>query len=212
MTARPSSPHVRHAVLICLVVVTLAACTNGDGGPGRDADRDGGGTATGSTSPTVTADGATFSGNGVTFTYPQDWHESTVTDASVSAGQELWAETVGIDDVNFAWIAGYRIDVPVTAEGIEQQARAIGADFGSLFAQAGGELTDGPEVVTLAGLPAVRLVGTAVTPAGATIESRVVLAFDGRTEYFVNCQYNEDGEAEIVEGCELIVSTFDVSG
>lgn len=212
VSAAPSvlRSNARRLAIASLAAAVLVSCTGaggGDGGGGGDREpaRDDTG------SPPVEVDGSTFSGNGVTFVYPKGWHEATVTDASVSAGRELWAETVGVDDVNFVWVAGYQIDQAITGDNIEQQARPVARDFGSLFAQAGGELTEGPDIISLGGLPAMRMVGTALTPAGVTIESRVVLGFDGTNEYFVNCQYDEAGAIEMSEGCDTILSTFDVS-
>jgi hypothetical protein len=154
----------------------------------------------------------TFTGNGVSFRYPEEWREFSVTDTSASAGDELWNETVGLDDVNFVSVAGYEINVEITHDTIEGQAGPIGDQIGALFAQAGGELLSGPDTTTLAGLPALRSTGTAINPSGAEVTSTLVLAFDGTTEYFVNCQYDEDGRSDILAGCDVILATFDVAG
>jgi hypothetical protein len=147
----------------------------------------------------------------VSFAFPEDWDEFTVSETSASAGNELWSEAIGIDDVNFVSIAGYEINIDITSTNIDEQAEHVGEQMGALFAQAGGDLVSGPDITELDGLPALAFVGTAVNPSGTTVESRLVLAFDGMTEYFVNCQYDDRGESEIVAGCNLILSTFDIS-
>jgi hypothetical protein len=36
--------------------------------------------------------------------------------------------------------------------------------------------------------------------------------FNGTSEYLLNCQYTADTKAEILTGCDQIVSTFQVTG
>lgn len=201
-------------VLGPLLALAPVGCNGaGDGGPQTDgSENEVTTTPTQTASGTAAVEGQTFSGNGVTFTYPEDWEEFTVTETSASAGNELWNQTVGVDDVNFVSVAGYRIDVAISPDNIEERADPVGEQIGSLFAQAGGDLVSGPEITELDGLPALTFVGTAVNPSGATVESRLVLAFDGSTEYFVNCQHDGTEESDIVAGCDQILSTFDVSG
>lgn len=198
------------AALGLLLAIGLVACDGDEGMPVASGSPDERASATG-TPGTTGPEGETFSGNGVSFAYPEGWDEFTVSETSASAGNELWNEAIGIDDVNFVSIAGYEINIDITSDNIEEQAEPVGEQIGALFAQAGGDLVSGPDITELDGLPALAFVGTAVNPSGATVESRLVLAFDGMTEYFVNCQYDDQGEREIVAGCDLILSTFDAS-
>lgn len=198
------------SVLAILLVLVLAGCTGeGDRAPGSPS----GGRVI--PTPTVSAtapQGRAFSGNGVSFVYPGRWEELEMTETSASAGRQLWDEAVGIDDVNFVWVAGYERDGAITSDNVQEHADRIGREIGAPFAQAGGDLVSGPEIADLAGLPALSFVGSAVNPSGATVVNRLVVAFDGTTEYFVNCQYDDTGERAIVRGCERILSTFDVPG
>lgn len=198
------------AALGLLLAIGLVACDGDEGGPVTTGSPDERASATG-TPGTTGPEGETFSGNGVSFAFPEDWDEFTVSETSASAGNELWSEAIGIDDVNFVSIAGYEINIDITSTNIDEQAEHVGEQMGALFAQAGGDLVSGPDITEIDGLPALAFVGTAVNPSGTTVESRLVLAFDGMTEYFVNCQYDDRGESEIVAGCNLILSTFDIS-
>ncbi len=191
------------------LAATLVDC-EGDGaadvGRARDAV-----TPRETASATETPPGQTYRDNGVRFTYPKRWDEFTVTETSASSGNELWNQTIGIDDVNFVSVSGYEIELDVTQDNIDEQADPVGRQMGSVFAQAGGELVSGPDITTVAGLPALTFVGTAVNPSGEDVGSRLVLAFDGTIEYFVNCQYDDAGERQITDGCDLILSTFEIA-
>lgn len=191
---------------VLALVLLLPACTGdgtrSDGSPPPAA-------TTASPSPTAGGPGRTFEGEGVSFTYPKDWAELELVGTTASAGNALWGVTVGIDKVNFVSVSAYGINVPVTAETMDEQAGRIARQIEALFQQAGGELLAGPTVATMAGLPALGFTGTARNPNGDLVTSRLVLAFDAATEYFVNCQHDDAGAAEVLAGCDRIVASFE---
>lgn len=67
-----------------------------------------------------------------------------------------------------------------------------------------------PHLPTVAGLPAIRLEATAINLDGVETKSHVVLVYDRKTEYFLNCQYTPDGAAEMTAGCDHVVASFQV--
>lgn len=107
-------------------------------------------------------------------------------------------------------MAGYKLSKEITPDNIADQKDGLAKGIQGLFTQAGGSMTGGPTDETMAGLPALGFTGTAKNPGGATVNSRLVLAFDGTTEYFVNCQFDDTGKTAILAGCDQIVSTFAV--
>ncbi len=166
--------------------------------------------ATPSASSSTSASGTTFTGNGVSFDYPSGWQKFTLTGTTAQSGSSLWTETVGTDPINFVSVAGYTINIPITADNIAAQKDALSQQIKGLFQQAGGAMTGGPTDETMGGFPALGFTGTAKNPNGATVNSRLVLAFDGTTEYFVNCQFDDTAQAATLAGCDQIVSTFAV--
>jgi len=200
----PDRP-LRTTILVLAAVASLAAaCTGSSDGTVL------GGSGTPATS--ASAAGATFSGNGVSFSYPRDWKAFGRTDTSASTGSQVWSHTVGVDGRNLVNVSAYSLSVPITSENIEARADGIRSQLDSLFAQAGGTLGSGPTRLEMGGLPALAFTGSARDPNGAPVEDRLVLAFDGTTEYFVNCQYDRRSKAEIGDGCDQVVSTFEVTG
>jgi len=206
------SSHARRLVTTLAVssLLVLTACSgNGGGGSSPSATTSGG--ASGSGSPTSSMSTVkTYSGHGISFRYPKAWKELTMSGTTASSGKQLWNETVGMDGINFVTVSGYTINIPITAGNIDEQKDIIGQQIATLFERAGGGLERGPTDETLAGLPALGFTGTALNPSGEEVSSRLVLAFDRLTEYFVNCQYDSSGEDEILEGCDQIVSTFSI--
>ncbi len=203
------SRRIVRASFATLVGLTLAvtACSKGSddttpsptGAPSTSS-------VSGSASPSA---GGTFIGNGVSFDYPKDWQEFTLSGTTAQSGTSLWNETVGLDPVNFASVAGYTINISITKDNISRQEDGLTQQMQRLFQQAGGTLSSvNPTEETMGGFPALGFAGTARNPSGATVSSRLVLAFNGTTEYFVNCQYDDTGKAAILAGCDQIVSTF----
>jgi hypothetical protein len=189
-------------------LLVLSACSgNGDGGSSPSATTSAGGS--GSPTPSMSS-AKIYDGNGITFRYPKAWKELTLTDTTASSGRQLWNETVGIDGTNFVAVSGYTINIPITAGNIDEQKDIIGGQIATLFERAGGSLEDGPTDETLGGLPAIGFTGTALNPSGESVTSRLVLAFDHLTEYFVNCQYDSSTETALLAGCDQILSTFSI--
>ncbi len=105
-------------------------------------------------------------------------------------------------------MAEYTLQTPVTADTIDSQTEALTASLEPLFTQAGGQLDSGPESTTMGGLPALEYTATVQAPGGETVKSRLVLAFDGSIEYFVNCQATDAYMADVLTGCDVVVSSF----
>ncbi len=201
MLTRP----LRVTILAMTAIALLApACTSGDGGPPS-------GTIVSASSDASSTPGPTYRGNGVTFSYPSGWKILDDVSTSASTGDQVWSTAVGLDGRNLVSVARYRLSIPIDDENIATRTEAIRAQLENLFAQAGGSLTSGPARLRMADLPALAFVGRAHDPSGRQVEERLVLAFDGTTEYFVNCQYDDGTRAEVLAACDLVVSSFRVT-
>lgn len=67
----------------------------------------------------------------------------------------------------------------------------------------------GPEKITMAGMPAVRF-RAAGTENGSRIRATLVFAFDGTSEYFVDCEHTSANTAEVERACSQVVGSFQV--
>jgi hypothetical protein len=193
-----------------LIAVLASACTSSSGATGTQPEP----TAPKATAVT-TATGksvgeATSTGNGVAFSYPDSWRSLRLSDSSASTGDQVWSRAFGIDGRNIVSVSAYDLGTSITDANIGARSESIREQLDSLFAQAGGALQTGPATEELDGLPALSFTGTAKNPTGRTVHSRLVLAFDGTTEYFVNCQYDDDAREEMLSGCRRVLATFSV--
>ena len=125
-----------------------------------------------------------------------------------SQGTQVWSESFGIDEANFVTVSQYTVNVPITESNIEQHATELTTQIQQLFTQAGGSMQAGPTKLTMGGFPALGYTGTAVNPSAVSVKTRLTLAFNGTTEYFVNCQSSGDNSSALDTGCDQIVSTF----
>ena len=83
--------------------------------------------------------------------------------------------------------------------------------FSSTVAQANGELTDPLASTTVNGLRAYQVSFSAELD-GGTLNTDLVLVFDGTQQWNLQCQYTPRDQDQILPGCEQIWETFTVSG
>jgi hypothetical protein len=190
-----------------IVLAALSACTNSSAG--TDGVRS---PAQPETSASPVSRGETFTRDDVSFSYPSRWKAFTVSDSSASTGSQVWSRAFGIDGRNLVGVSAFELGVSITEANLQARSESIRSQLDNLFAQAGGSLDGGPTPQEMGGLPGLSFTGTAKNPNGRTVHSRLILAFEGKTEFFVNCQYDEQGRKRILSGCDRIVSTFTVGG
>jgi hypothetical protein len=152
-----------------------------------------------------------FEGHGISFDYPSDWNEAEETSTAVSSGNQRWSESFGIDGNNFVTLTQYEVNVEVGDENMSELEPEIGQTIEDLTEQAGGNVDEGPSEVTMGGLPGFRFELSGVEAEGGTVDSSIVLVFDGTTEYFLNCQFTDEHSDEIDEGCTQIIDSFEVT-
>ena len=154
----------------------------------------------------------TYRAHGVSFHYPVDWDEISI-ETVAGAADELWETAVspvaGPNVIDLVSVKAYQVDRPVTAQSLDADLPEHVAAVQQHAEQLGGAVQGGPEQLTMAGLPGLRFQITA-TVAGTAIQSTLSFAFDGTTEYFVNCQYTPARAEEIRRGCDQIIRTFSV--
>ena len=163
--------------------------------------------------------GLTYRAYGVLFHYPLGWarwagsvDEGTSEVLEWAVADALWSALFGPDsgpDVGgFVSVSAYRLDTSVTAQSMDADLPKLVSSVQQNAEQAGFVVQGSPEQLTMAGLPAVRFRVTG-TVEGTPFQSTNVFAFDGTTEYVVNCVQTAEAK-EIQRGCDQIVRTFSV--
>lgn len=178
----------------------------------------------------------TFSGHGITFSYPGSWIEIPAT-FEVQVGTPLWTESVGpVPQVptpappqptptptptptppppaaahpDLVTVAAYHVSVALTKKNIGRYKPYIAAAVTQLVAQAHGQVLSGPMRVNVARLPGYSFQVTIQMSDGTMIASRIVFIFRKKTEYFLNCEYpqNDPLGPEIDAGCTQVMQSF----
>jgi hypothetical protein len=163
-------------VTIALLVV-LSLSLSACGGGGGDGDQ-------------------TFAGDGYSFTYPAEWEELDAGEASPDATLlTAFGPGEGLDALLFE----------VYEDGSVVDETNIGA-FQEDLAAAVRETTEGPTRLTVAGLPALRILAHPQPDR----RRRVTTVFDGTTMYIFDCGYATDRAAEMLEGCDLIEESLEI--
>jgi hypothetical protein len=162
-----------------------------------------------------------FAGHGVKFTYPSSWSHIPASFVT-QIGSALWTESfapVQAPDSSqpsqpkakdLVVVASYHTNVSITKKTLPRYRRLIQAAVTQLAAQAGGTVVGGSQRSAIGKFAGYRFVVTATLPDGTLVQSRLMFAFNKRTEYFLNCQHVQNGTlgAEIEAGCDQVARSF----
>ncbi len=171
-----------------------------------------------------------YSGHGISFSYPSDWLNLPAT-IEVQQGTPLWTESFAPIpqapapapgsptppatqpsapmSTDLVIIAAYHLPFSITKKNIARYRNLVRVSTQVLLAQAGGQLVSGPTRISMGKLPGYRVDATA-TFANTAVDNRLVFGFRGHSEYFLNCENTHGGPltAEIQSGCDQIMHTF----
>ena len=143
-------------------------------------------------------------GFAITFEYPAGFEETDdVTLSEQRGSQAQKSRALGLDEDNGIIVQRYRLQRSIDSESLDLAK----AEFDRLVSGLASEAPEG-EKTEVGGLPALRYSGVPVSsPADA--ESRLIVLFDGRTEYLINCQSTPEKRQEIEEACDLAADTLE---
>ena len=169
------------ALVLVLATAALALGACGGGGDGRfEAD-----------------------GFAITFEYPKDFEESedvTISEQRGSKAQD--SRAVGLDEDNGIIVQRYGLKRSINGNNLHLAK----AEFDGLVRALSPDAAKG-QTAEIAGLPALRYRNVPVR----SVEdgrSRLIVLFDGRTEYLINCQSTPDKRDEVDEACDKAVDTL----
>jgi hypothetical protein len=152
----------------------------------------------------------TYEANGVTFDYPSEWRElKAQSGAQTSGSSQLWTATVGPEQSDLVNLSAYQLSLEVNEGNIDDVQTEVDQVIQGLVAQANGTIESGPEQTTIAGFPAYKYEWSGVEVNDEEKSSEVYLVFNGKTEYFFNCQYSASKEQDVLAGCHTILDSFD---
>jgi hypothetical protein len=156
---------------------------------------------------------ATYRGHGVSFRYPSSWYLTHRVGATAETGTALWSQWLGPTQslsVDLVIVAAYHTSVAITPATVQRYRAAVAGSVRQLAASSRGRVVSGPAIIRMGGLPGYRFRMAAIAPDGSPVSSRLVLAWKGHTEYFLNCQHSVLGarRASVEGACDRIVASF----
>ncbi len=160
-----------------------------------------------------------YEGHGISFNYPQGWAPAESKGVNVKTSSGLWTEMFSpaaaskdptVTTADIIILSEFATDVAVTKKSLAASVDNITASVAQVAKKAGGKLLDGPAEVTMGGLPGYEYRISAETVKRRSSESRLVIVWNGRTEYSLNCQHLVNGTLadEIERGCKMVVESF----
>jgi hypothetical protein len=175
------------AAVACVVAIAMSAC----GGGAR-----------------------AFNAHGVTFAYPGGWEPIAALSVAPSpAGSPAASsrDAVGLDPTNAVILVITHVKVPVTEANLGQVQGTIVSAIAQGAQRSGGTVAQGPDPAHMGGLPGFDVRIQAVQVGGRAVSSRLIVAFDGATEYLLNCQAAADHASEMDRGCQQVIDSFSVA-
>jgi hypothetical protein len=144
-------------------------------------------------------------GFGITFEYPEGFEESDdVSIAQQRGSQADDSRAVGLDEDNGIIVQRYSLQQSINEDNLELAK----AEFDALVAGLSPDAAKGV-ATEVAGLPALRYNRVPVDSVERG-ESRLIVVFDGATEYLINCQSTPDKRGEINAACDQAVDTLEL--
>jgi hypothetical protein len=175
---------LRRAMPVALAISALAAasgCGGGDDGAARFAE----------------------DGFSISFEHPSSFDEIEDVSIASTAGAASERTTArGLDEQNLILVSRYDLDTAVSSANVAR----IKPEVDAVVSQAVGRTLSGAEL-EIGPLPGYEYrFGLDSQP---PVRSRLIVLFDGETEYTLNCQSTQDLRDEIDAACERAVATLE---
>lgn len=157
-----------------------------------------------------------FDKNGVSFHYPKDWEQAKFTGQSAQNAKGVWTEAFkpssSSSKADIIFLTEYRTPVAITMKNRAVYVDEITSSVEAVTKRAGGALLAGPTMVTMGGMPGFSYRISATTVDGLNSESLILLVWNGKTEYYLNCQHDTNGTraAEIERACKQVIDSFEL--
>ena len=157
-------------------------------------------------------DGQRFSGHGVSFDYPTEWHDLGPASFEVNSGDVQWSESFGAQaGSSGAIVTEYALKKDVSSVSDAALQAELDRLFTSTVDQAGGDLTQPISPTTVNGIPGYQVSFTSTT-GGTDLITDMVLVFRGTQQWNIQCQYTTGDQQDVLPGCRQIWDTFAIEG
>jgi len=150
-----------------------------------------------------------FRGDSVTFRYPRNW--KPVTDPGWnSVGHPTGLAIIGLDPGSEVAVETFRLDRVVNPADVGSASRDLEEQIARAVQRNGGQVEAGPTPTTLGGSQAFEVRFIAVSLIHGQVRERMIVTFQGSTEYMVACVSPQENASRIERGCDQILDTFSI--
>lgn len=156
----------------------------------------------------------TYEGDGYSFSYPGDWGEGTARQEGAASGPSH----AGVSPPGSGWsfvstaVVHDALPRPITQANFDDEfpLDVMRSELSKMMEPVGNVLEGDPVRVSHAGLLGLEL-RASTTGRDPEIHYREIWLFDGRTQYFISCQFTDTSAEEVGQACDLVLSSFQLS-
>jgi hypothetical protein len=139
----------------------------------------------------------------IRFRYPQSFNQVQVRIGSSAGARPAAQRAIGLKGDNVIILTRYNLQRRVTGDNLDE----VKPEADKLFSRLAGKDLKG-KVTSVGGLPALEYQPFDLRrPAQA--QSRLLVLFDGVTEYLINCQSLPDQRKQVTSACDLVRSSME---
>lgn len=146
--------------------------------------------------------------DGVSFGYPPGLHLVSLRARALGSSVPLCRTALFIGTSDGIIVEAYALPRAVNAGNFATITSLLRRQVPGIFRQVGGAAQTEPRRITVGGLLALKVRGSGRSADGVRTDSTLVFAYDGRTEYFINCQHTQQHAAQVKRACDQVLSTF----
>jgi hypothetical protein len=158
-----------------------------------------------------------YEGHGISFRYPRSWEQASFAGAGDENPNGLWTEAFRPHSpssrADMIFISEFRTPASITKQNRARYREEVASSVSNGAIRAGGSLLAGPTPVSMGGLPGYGFRISSRTRDNRSSRSRILLVWNGRSEYLLDCRYDAAGgdEVEIERTCNEIIESFELS-
>ena len=154
----------------------------------------------------------TYEGDGYSFSYPGDWDEGTARQVASGSSEVVVSPTGSGESFVSTAVAHDVFPGPVTQANFDDEfpLDLVRSELSKAMEPRGNVLEGDPVRVSHAGLLGLEFRASS-TGRDPEIHYRNIWLFDGRTQYVINCQFTDARAEEVGQGCDLVLSSFQLS-
>lgn len=149
----------------------------------------------------------TYSAHGITFDFPANWKQQKLESKTEKAANAQWdLEGLVLTEDDVISVQAYQLTLAITSVVFDENRQDIVDEV--VKTTAGHDMLADPEVMEVAGLPAITYRVAATSARGRDVTSQLYFVFKDDMEYFINCQATDKRRDDVDTACQKVVESL----